>query len=398
MDDAGRLLECFGSGRLVRPSAGSANFVDLVRALLRLCGAVDVESGPGVERICRLIGSAEHYVLVLVDGLGVKLLEELPADGFLRSHLAAELQAVFPPTTASALTTLATGKWPCEHGVPGWWVYLERFKLSATALRFVERFSERPLEEFGVSAADVFPAPSIWPGVKHEPLTVAGANIVNSTFSRYARGGTAGAGYAEVPEALQIVRDRVGAGGRPSITYVYLPQLDAICHRHGTDDEGVGPLLAGLDEQLGDLANDLAGRARLVIAADHGLVNTPPERTFILEEDDPLMTDLICPPTGEPTVPICHVKPGRQEHFYDGFARRFGGAFLLITPDEAERLRLFGPGPLSPVTRRRLGSFLGIAPEPAAVYFRPRTGAFHVHVGVHAGLSPEEMIIPLILS
>ena len=261
MDDAGRLVECFDSGRLVRPWAGSANFVDLVRALLRLCGAVDVESGPGVERICRLIGPAEHYVLLLGAGLGVKLLETLPADGLLRSHLAAQLQGVFPPTTASALTTLATGRWPCEHGVPGWWVYLERFKLSATALRFVERFSERPLEEFGVSAADVFPTPSIWPGVKHEPLTVAGANIVNSTFSRYARGGTAGVGYAELPEALQTVRDRVGSGGRPSIIYVYLPQLDAMCHKHGTDCEDVGPLLAGLDERLGDLADDLAGRA-----------------------------------------------------------------------------------------------------------------------------------------
>lgn len=397
MNGVERLLECFDAGRLVRPAAQKLNFVDLVRALLRLAGAGGIESAPGVERIGRLIPPADHYVFVLVDGLGMSILDKLAPDSFLAGHRAAQMQALFPSTTACALTTLATGAWPCEHGVPGWWVYLEEFKLSATALRFVERFAERPLEEFGLSAADVFGLPSVWPAVKHAPLSILGAHIVDSTFSRYARGDTARAGYREIPEAVRIVRDRVEQAQRPTFTYLYLPQLDAICHKKGVGHEQVSQLLASLDEQLGNLAEALTGRARIVITADHGLIDVPAERRFILEEDDPLVTHLICPPTGEPAVPIFHVKSGQEQAFLELFARRFGDVFVFITPDEAEGLRLFGPGELSPLMRRRLGNFIGIAPEPAAIYFRPRVGDFHVHVAVHAGMSAEEMNIPLVV-
>ena len=44
------------------------------------------------------------------------LVERLAEDSFLRSHLVMELQAVFPSTTAAALTSLANGLWPSRHG------------------------------------------------------------------------------------------------------------------------------------------------------------------------------------------------------------------------------------------------------------------------------------------
>ncbi len=398
MTGAERLLECFQAGRLLRPSAENLNFVDLVGGLLRLAGVEQVAAGAGVERICRLIGPADHYVLVLVDGMGTSALEKLPPGSFLRSHLAEQLLAVFPPTTAAAMTTLATARWPGEHGVPTWWIYLERFGLSAVSLRFAERFTERPLEQYGVPADEVFPLPSVWPAAKHQPLTVIGAGLAQSTFTRYAGGETARAGYLDIPEALELVVRRVAAARSPTFTYVYLPQLDAIGHRKGIDTDEAAALLAGLDAQLADLASRLAARARLVVTADHGMADIPPERTFILEEDDPLMSHLLCPPTGEPTVPICHIHSGHEQAFTDLFACRFGEAFFFLTPSEAEELHLFGPGPLSPVTHRRLGTLFGIAPQPAAIYFRPRQGEFFVHVGVHAGMSPQEMQIPLILA
>lgn len=397
MNGVDRLLACFDSGRLVRPSAEKTNFVDLVRAMLCLAGAEGIDPGPGGDRITKLVGPADHVVFILIDGLGLHQLGKLPAEGLLRTHAAGELQAVFPPTTASAMSTLATAAWPCDHAIPGWWVYLEQAGLSATALRFVERFSQRPLEEFGLSAADVFPLPSVWPAVGRGALSVLGEQILDSTFSRYARGDTVRAGYGEIPAGLGIVRDGVAGASQPTFTYLYLPQLDSICHKKGVDHDQANHLLGRLDEQLGDFAEALTGRARVVISADHGMVDVPAERTFILEADDPIVSDLICPPTGEPTLPICHVRPGRERAFLDAFARRFGEAFIFITPEEAEDLRLFGPGRLCPLMRRRLGTFLGIAPEPAAVFFRPRVGDFHVHVGVHAGMSREEMTIPLIV-
>jgi len=278
MNGAERLLECFRADRLVGPSSEETNFVDLVRSLLRLAGAKGIPTGPGVEKLSQLIGPAEHYVFILVDGMGVDLLEKLPPDGFLRSHLAARLQAVFPSTTASALTTLATAEWPGAHGVPGWWLYLEKFNLSAISLRFAERFSERPLEELGVAVGDVFCVPSVWPRARHAPLSVLAAHIAETTFSRYARGQTAGAGYRDVPEALRVICDRVARAAGPTVTYLYLPQLDALCHRKGTADEAVAPLLAGLEEQLGGLADELAGQAVTFLVSPFFAIGAAPAR------------------------------------------------------------------------------------------------------------------------
>jgi hypothetical protein len=145
------------------------------------------------------------------------------------------------------------------------------------------------------------------------------------------------------------------------------------------------------------MTDRLAGRARVVISADHGQVDVPPERRFVLPADDPLRARLVCPPTGEPTVPVFHVIEGEQSAFAAEFDERFGEHFVLLPTAEAERMRLFGPGALSPRMRRRLGSFVGVAAEPAVFYIAPcDTGA--KNVGVHGGLRAAEMFVPLILA
>ena len=50
------------------------------------------------------------------------------------------------------------------------------------------------------------------------------------------------------------------------------------------------------------------------------------------------------------------------------------------------------------MTRARLGTYLGIAGEPTAVYTLSADGSLDSHVAVHAGLTPSEMWTPLILA
>ena len=68
----------------------------------------------------------------------------------------------------------------------------------------------------------------------------------------------------------------------------------------------------------------------------------------------------------------------------------------LTSVDEAEKLHLFGPGPLSPVARRRFGDLVGVAYRPATIsYHPPGKPVGNLYVAVHAGLSPQEMLVPL---
>ena len=394
--DVGRLLAAFESGALVRPSAEVPNAVDLSRAVATLAGVSALDLTDNSKRIASEIGEADHYVFVLIDGLGVSFVETLPGDSFLRSHIELELQAVFPPTTAAAITSLTTGLWPAQHGVPSWWAYLPDRDVSATVLPFIERFTERPLSEFGVSASDVFTAPSMLREFRIDPACFMPAAIADSVYSRYVGGGVAANGYGTLADAVDAVLARVRESTEPTYTYLYYPDVDAVAHERGADDGAVFAQVAAVDQELGRLAEGIDGRARLIVTADHGLVSIPNHGRQILGPDDDLMHLLRAPPSGEPRAPIFHLRPGAAQEFEGQFRRRFGTWFVLLNASEVEELELLGPATLADVTKRRLGDYLALPLGADVLFYQPRDdGSMR---GYHAGLTPAEMRIPLIVA
>jgi len=392
-----RLVKAFRSGQLVEPGGKGPTFVDLVNALARLTGLEGVETSAGAASLCRRIGEADHYLFVLIDGLGMDLLHRLPGSSFLRSNTVGPLQAVFLSTTATALATLATAQWPASHGVPGWWTHLPDRGITVVTLPFVERFTKKPLAELGIPAEDLFPVPSFWSRMRHKPLSILPEDIVDSTFSTYACGGTARAGYRDLTGAIKTACESVLGASAPQMTYLYLPQIDKLCHEKGPEHRAVCDLLLTLDQQVSDLVHAVAGRARTVITADHGQVQVPAAKRFLLSEDDTLLSHLQCPPSGETNVPIFHVNPGEESAFVAEFSERFGRHFILLRPRDIERLRLLGPADLCHAMRARMGTFVGIAQEPACLCFGPREESGSENNGIHGGLSPPEMIVPLII-
>jgi hypothetical protein len=225
------------------------------------------------------------------------------------------------------------------------------------------------------------------------------ADIAGSAYTRYCAGYTPTAGYREPAEALDLAARRVHEAERPSFTYVYLPDLDHASHEHGAGSAQAVGALARLDRLLAGFTERLAGRARLVVTGDHGLVDVPPERSLFLDEGDSLLDCLRAPPSGESTASYFHVKPGRADAFRAAFEARYGELFALVSTAEAEALGLFGPEPLSELARARVGDFVAVGWQPAALYYRQKSGPPPtVHRGAHAGLSPAEMRVPLILA
>src|SRR5436853_3537027 len=92
-----RLLDAFRSGSLVRPDHGKPCLVDLVRAIAVACG-VDLPMSEVTSAVRRTIGTPEHLIFILLDGLGINLIEKLPAESFLRRHLREPILATCPST------------------------------------------------------------------------------------------------------------------------------------------------------------------------------------------------------------------------------------------------------------------------------------------------------------
>jgi hypothetical protein len=57
----------------------------------------------------------------------------------------------------------------------------------------------------------------------------------------------------------------------------------------------------------------------------------------------------------------------------------------------------FGPEGIDPLVRKRFGDFIGLAPKPALLEYVPRGFRPVRNRGVHGGLRPGEMRVPLSL-
>lgn len=397
MSDVARLLDWFDAGDLVRPDASSPNLLDLSRAIAHLCGVEDMVLSPAALRIADAIGPADHYVFVLIDGFGMHLADRLPADDTLRRHLAMELHTVFPSSTAPALTTLATGLWPAQHAVPGWWTYLPDAGVTGTVLPFIERFGERPLDEWGVTPASAFPAPVLPARYRRRCLWVSPKPITGSVYSRYSSADAAHYGYASLADAIETIDRSIRDAEGPSYTYFYIPYVDTAQHHHGPHARPVMKAVHHVRSRLRLLFETLRGKARIVVTADHGQIEGAPAARVILDRRDPLMAMLRLPPSCEPRTPAFHVRPEMREAFTPAFRERFGDRFALLSIDEADKLRLFGAEPLATETRRRLGDYIAFAGGPYAVLYEP-TKELRALKGFHGGMTPDEMRIPLILA
>ena len=410
MDDSARVTNWLRHGALLPPVSTAPSSLNLARALGRWAGAEVPEFDLASEQILRLFGDAEQIVFVLVDGLGCNLLATLPPDAFLRRAPTRELRAVFPSTTAAAVTTLATGAWPGQHAAPGWFTYLPSHDRTATVLPFVDRFSGEPLARAGITPADVFPLPPLARSMQAGFHPVHPASIARSVYTRHHWGGH-GAPYRELGEGVDII---LTATTQPPTTprtlhFLYIPSVDSAEHHYGPDSAEAADALAAVDTQLARLSAGLPPGARFVLSSDHGMLTVPDGARHRLAADDPLLDLLRAPPSGEPRVPFFHPRPGLDAAFAEEFRRRFGHRFALLPVADSDALHLWGPEPLSSLARERIGSFIALSDGPdVLIYDGAITGdpaahppadlAFAGVRGFHAGLTPEEMRIPLIVA
>ena len=382
------------------PGHGSDGVVDLANALASLSGAGADRPTSESSAIAGLIGPSDHLVFVLADGVGMNLLESLPATSFLSTHLARELLSTFPSTTAVALTSLATCDWPNRHGVTGWWTHLAEIGRAVALLPFETRSDGRSLADLGVRPRQAFPLPSVMGRATRDTLSLLPAQIAGSVFSAYFSGGEAVRGYRTLRDAVRTGVARVRAAAGPTYTYLYWARVDDAAHRHGVGHRETGAAVGELDRELQRLEEGLDGRGRIVMSADHGFLDSPEGAKHRIRPSDALMTALRSTPSGDARVLYLHVRAGAEGLVRSFFEERCDGRFYVITTEEAEGLGLFGPGPLSPQTRDRVGDVVVVSKGADVIEYRPAggVGKFMHQASHHSGLTPAEMRVPLVLA
>jgi hypothetical protein len=219
--------------------------------------------------------------------------------------------------------------------------------------------------------------------------------LVGSVFTSYSCGGARQVAYATLELAVERIKRIAAEAAGPTYTYWYIPDVDYVEHVRGASHADVATTLLRVERAVEALAAQLGGNTRMIITADHGQIDIPDDERHVLMPDDPLLQHLIAPPACEPRVPAFHVRRGALADFASGFQERFGRTWVLLTIDEVDELRLFGPESLSTLTRERLGDYLALNATHEMIVTPSKGEPMR---GSHGGLLPNEVLVPLIIA
>jgi len=222
---------------------------------------------------------------------------------------------------------------------------------------------------------------------------------ITGGFGEWARGGTETVGYDSGVDLFRklVARDR--AISEPAYTYLYLLTVDKFSHQDGIGSDRVTEEIVAIDTLLSRLREALPSRVRMIVTADHGLVDVEDGLHFAINDDDALCRHLVTGPTAEGVAPVFHVVPGQIDDFRTAFDTHPASKhFTLFTTEQLARKELFGPVPFSEKAALHWGDLVGIATRVAVLNYIPPGGKPVVHRAVHGGLRPGEVRIPLFLA
>ncbi len=314
-----------------------------------------------------------NVAVILLDGMGTALIERhLKPDGFFRSNLAGNYSSVFPPTTTSSTTGFLSALYPNQTGWLGWTQYYPQID------KIVVPFTGNDAHGsyVGDPAWDYTPYRSIF-DILEEHGTPA------KLFAPFAEP------HPDSFDALcALVKEFCEKSG--GFVYAYWDNPDTLSHKEGASSPNVGECLSELEKKVCSLCGELSD-ALVIVTADHGHIDVDGK----VITDYPEINDCLkMPPSFEPRALNLFVKDGCHERLERAFEDNFGNEFRLFTRKEALETGLFGKGEDHPLLPSLLGDHIAAAVGDIAVYNTKRKR--DRYLGNHAGLTAEEMTIPLI--
>ncbi len=357
----------------VLPAYGGGCVTDIVPALLGP-GPQDA-AGPLPDEVL----DARAVVLLVLDGMGA---EQLAACRRVAPTLAemkaATVTTVAPSTTASALTSIATGVPPGEHGIVGYRIRTHDGNLNALKWRTPQGDSldRHPPERFQPVASFGGQRP---PALQKDEYRGSG---LSRAYLRDARP----FGYKMLSSLPVEVRRLLRAG--ESFVYAYYEGLDMVAHEHGFGEHYEAELRA-CDRLVADLLTILPKGAAVVATADHGLVDCSDGNVKI----DRSVLDCADAESGEARFRWLHARPGRARDLYEAAVDAHGQQAWVRTASEIIDGGWLGPV-VTDAARSRLGDVALVACE-AWAFAHPDDGTPRL-VGRHGSLTSAEMLVPLL--
>lgn len=367
----------------VEPAYGRRGLSDIVPAIARALGT-DVLPAPADLTL----PEADSYVVFLIDGLGSQLLDRYAHAAPYLSSLRVDARpgtAGVPTTTSTSLTSFGTGLTPGTHGLVGFTSRVPGTEKLLNAL-----YWDKSID------------PHVWQPhpTAFSRLTDAGVRVDVVNRREFDRSGLTiaahrGAGYIGADRIGERIAAAVaGSAHRPSLTYLYDADLDWTGHKYGVDSPQWLQQLAAIDAEAAQLREALPEDVRLVVIADHGMVDAVAGSRIDIDEHQGLREGLALL-GGEARFRHLYCVPGAAETVAGRWREFFGDRAEVLLRQDAIARGWFGT--VEERVLPRLGDVVAAARANVGIFSSKDFGYETSLVGLHGSLTAEEMLIPILV-
>ena len=324
----------------------------------------------------------KNIILMILDGMGVNVVNEhLDDNSLLKSHIAHKIYSVFPPTTTAATTSIHTGMTPLEHGWLGWMTYYKEYD------RCIENFLNTDYYT-GEKLTTPFPCEDI---LKYREIySYITENNPDIEFHKIFPPFDKQNGVNSFKEMCQKIAEKTSHSDKHKFICAYWNDPDHTMHGYGVRSKETKEVMLDIEANLKHLYSKLDDTL-IVITADHGMIDT--QRVFL--NDYPGICECFSRlPSLETRVVTFAIKDTHKVEFVKLFNKYFGNDFRLFTKDEFMASGLLGNGKAHCKVDDFIADFVAISTSYKSLSLL--VDQDYNNIGEHAGISEQEMIIPLI--
>lgn len=363
------------------PAYGERSLGDVFPAVAAAVGTPLADTGLHLP-------AAASYVVFLVDGMGSELLRRYAhAAPFLCSLLEQQAPgtAGVPSTTATSLTSLGTGLAPGAHGLVGYTSRIPGTEQLLNALQWSKDVDPHTWQPHATAFQTL--------GERGVHVTVVNKReFRGSGLTEASQRGAEYVGADKVGERIAAAMHHSSVAG--SITYLYDGDLDWTGHRHGVASLPWLQQLTSIDAEVEQLRDALAPGTRLLVLADHGMIDSPPSARIDVDEHVELRDGLVLL-GGEARFRHLYCHRGAVEDVVQTWRAVLGDRATVVSREEAIGAGWFGT--VAPSVLPRLGDVMVAAHGDHAVMSSVQFPYETTLVGLHGSMTPDEMLIPLVV-
>ena len=327
----------------------------------------------------------KKIVFMVMDGMGNNLINKYIKDDFLGRKNLGPISTVFPSTTTASMNTYYSAKTPKEHAWLGWSNYFKECSRTINLFPGTDKYSS---DIINFNYKELIKYEDIFAQIKKvnniEQRYIIPKGIDNDFDVKTIK-------VKNIKKMIKSIKKELKSKNDKFI-FAYSNEPDHTEHMEGVYNSKVEKIIKSFNKLMEKNFNNIKDDTLIIISADHGLIDI--KETIYLEDHPKLLDTLYMLPTIEPRAASFVIKKDKKLEFESSFNELFQGKYVLFTREEVLKHNMFGYNELHPKASDFIGDYIAVATSNTLIDYKRSDFTFKGH---HAGMSKDEMEIPLIV-